>query len=226
MVTGTLRVVATGLVALVVVPVAHAGVYPSNGVSGVAVECSSSTYGCTNGGYGGAEPWGYYTAWGSYDGAGRRHNCTTYAAFRAAQNGARKPSWYDDAIGWDDKARAAGSPAVDGVAAVGAIAQWNSGSAGHVAYVEAADGVGITITDDNYGANVTRRVRVNRGSPGWPDSFLHFADVAPPVVTFPAAGSPEGKLDTAIRRSPGRSASRAGRAIRTRPRCRRASTST
>ncbi len=174
---------------------AHAGVYPGNGVAGVSVECSSGGYACTNGGYGGAEPWGYYTSFGSVDGAGRRHNCTSYAAFRAAQNGARKPSWYDNANGWDDKARAAGYPAVDGNAAVGAIAQWNSGDAGHVAYVEAVDAGGITITDDNYGTNVTRRVRIARGSPGWPDNFLHFADV--PV------GDPKANYDSGSSPTPG-----------------------
>src|SRR5687767_6239899 len=97
---------------------AQAGVYPGPGVAGVSILCGpTSDYGCTTGGYNGSEPWGDYTVHGSIDAAGRRHNCTTYAAFRVASTGLPRPDWSADANGWDDYARSRGvqvnsSPAV------------------------------------------------------------------------------------------------------------------
>jgi surface antigen len=161
---------------------ADAGTMPGGGSPGVTALCVSSDYSCAGGGYSGSEPWGYYTAYGNRDAAGRLHNCTSYAAFRLAQNGAAKPNWWGNADQWDERAAAAGAR-VDGIPAVGAIAQWNgpAGSAGHVAYVEGVDADGIVTTDDNYSSMVTTRYRIARTSPSWPDNFVHIAD----VVAYP-----------------------------------------
>jgi len=168
----------TSVLAAATIAPAQAGTMPGAGSPGVTGLCVSGDYSCAGGGYTGSEPWGYYTAYGSRDAAGRLHNCTTYAAFRLAQNGVPKPTWYGNADEWDDKARAAGVR-VDGIAAAGAIAQWNgpAGSAGHVAYVESVDAEGIVTTDDNYSSQVTTRYRILRTSPSWPDSFIHLKDV-------------------------------------------------
>ena len=173
---GLAAALAATLITLIEASVASANPYPSRGISGVSVECERADYGCTNGGYSGSEPWGYYTNYGTRDSAGRLHNCTSYAAFRAAQQGSAKPSWSGNAADWDDKARLAGTP-VDRTPAVGAIAQWNSSRDGHVAVVESIDSNGILITDDSAYANVTRRVRITYGSPAWPDAFIHLADL-------------------------------------------------
>lgn len=100
---------------------------------------------------GGANSW--WTKYGgtnaSYNPAGP-HNCTLYAAFRLAENGlTTPPGWAGDADEWAELAYRAGDK-VDQVPAVGAIAQWNGGQYGHVAYVEAVTPAGIIITDDNY----------------------------------------------------------------------------
>src|SRR5262245_10922447 len=64
---------------------------PAEAMAGATYLCGpTSDYSCTGGGYAGWDPWGY-SASSSIDGAGRRHNCTSYAAMRAAQNGARNP---------------------------------------------------------------------------------------------------------------------------------------
>jgi len=61
--------------------------------------------------------------------------------------------------------------------------------------VESVDGAGITITDDNYGSNVARRVRISRGSPAWPDNFLHFADAGPaPIGEGSFVRGPDGRI--------------------------------
>jgi surface antigen len=148
--------------------------YPSLS-TGADVQCSRSDYACTTGGYAGRDPWGYYEH-GSKDAAGRWHNCTAYAAYRVARNGAAEPSWRGNARDWDDLARAAGMR-VDSTPAPGAVAVWNYGEFGHVAYVESVDFGGLLITDDNFTTKITRRVWIPAGSVGWPDSFIHFADL-------------------------------------------------
>ena len=171
--------------------------HPSRGVAGVSYLCGpSSAYACTNGGYAGSDSWGY-AAYDSVNAAGQRHNCTTYVAFRLAQNGVARPSWSANANGWATDAFRAGTP-VDQTPAGGSIAEWNGGSAGHVAYVEASDATGITITDDNYyygsqapNGGYTDRIHIAVGSPSWPDNFIHFKDA---VVGLGGSPGPNGQL--------------------------------
>jgi surface antigen len=151
---------------------------PAGAVQGAIYLCGPrADYGCTGGGYQGRDPWGYWQ-YGSLNQYGR-HNCTSYAAFRAAQNGARNPGNLGDAKDWDDNARRYGIP-VDGTPAVGAIAQWNAGvggTSGHVAYVEELGSDYVITSDDNFGYNTTSRQRITRTSGGWPSSFIHLKDL-------------------------------------------------
>jgi surface antigen len=166
---------------------------PAGAVQGAIYLCGPrADYGCTGGGYQGRDPWGYWQ-YGSLNQYGR-HNCTSYAAFRADQNGARNPGNLGDAKDWDDNARGYGIP-VDGTPAVGAIAQWNAGvggTSGHVAYVEEVGSDYIITSDDNFGYNTTSRQKITRTSGGWPSSFIHLKDLP--------NGSPFGSFDGATGR--------------------------
>src|SRR5690242_7896361 len=71
---------------------------------------------------------------------------------------------------------------VDQIPAVGAIAQWNY-RIGHVAYVEAVDSSGITLTMDDWSDpsitpkwpnGYTAKIHIDTRSPAWPDNFIHF----------------------------------------------------
>jgi len=164
--------------------------HPSLGVPGVSTPylCGPDVgYSCTSG-YTGTNATGwarnyYGCPYASGCPAGTPHNCTLYAAFRLMQNGVTL-SWYDNANRWAIQANSHGTP-VDQSPAVGSIAQWNSGS-GHVAYVEASDASGITITMDDYYTSkpwpngYTARVHIAIGSQAWPDNFIHFKDQSSP----------------------------------------------
>lgn len=133
--------------------------------------CVSPNYGfsCVSfTGYSGQSTWGYPVD-------GRGHNCTNYAAYRLAQNGAGNPGNLGNAYEWDNNARAKGF-VVDGNPVVGSIAQWESN---HVAYVEAVTSTYVEITDDSYGGTTTR-TRYLRGQSDWPSSFIHIKDAAMP----------------------------------------------
>lgn len=154
---------------------------PGAGVAGVTRLCGPDpSYGCTTGGYAGQS-----TGWsGARYGAGYAssnsygyHNCTLYAAYRLATNGLADPGWAANATDWDTSAAAHGV-LVDQNPALGSIAQWNGGSAGHVAYVEVVTSTYIEVTDDNFELNYTDRWRITTNSPAWPDNFIHFRDLA------------------------------------------------
>ena len=130
--------------------------HPNRDVSGVSTPypCGPDVgYSCTPG-YTGTNAtgwaWSYYGCPNYASGctAGTPHNCTLYVSYRLMLNGVKDPGWYDNANNWANQANSHHVP-VDQIPAVGAIAQWNSGI-GHVAYVEASDASGITITMDDY----------------------------------------------------------------------------
>jgi surface antigen len=133
--------------------------------------CKSNGYECTSGGYTGVDPWGFHNS-SSIDGAGRKHNCTAYVAFRAAQNGQANPGYLGNANTWSANARAKGIR-VDANATVGSIANRTVGEFGHVAYVEAVTSDGVWISEDNYGFNYTAR-RFVPFSSGYFQSYIHF----------------------------------------------------
>ena len=74
-------------------------------------------------------------------------NCTSYLAWRLAQNGYSMPA-IGNANNWDNYF--AGKVPVNGTPAVGAIAQTDAGSFGHVAYVESYTDSTVTISEYNH----------------------------------------------------------------------------
>ena len=116
-----------------------------------------------------ADPWGALT-----------RECTSFVAFRLAQNGNTVRMNWGNAGQWDDTARARGYR-VDATPAVGAVAQWDpyeggAGRYGHVAYVSEVRGDGSVVVEEynftsayNYGTRATRAPR-----------YLHVRDVANP----------------------------------------------
>lgn len=164
--------------------------HPIPGAVGVSYICEpDALYSCTSAsGYKGTNATGwaekYYGCPDQASGcaAGTPHNCTLYAAYRLMQANVSDPGWHDNANGWANQASRHGV-LVDQVAADGAIAQWNGGTSGHVAYVEASDASGITITMDDYYTSApdpngyTAEVHIATNSPAWPDNFIHFRDI-------------------------------------------------
>lgn len=136
--------------------------------------------------------------------------CTSWVAFRLSQRSDISFSnWYagrhwGDARDWARVAKSIGRKP-DEVPAVGAVAWFKRG---HVAYVEQVNGDGsIVISEMNFdGANGFRFVTVTPES-GWPDKFLHLADVlaydttAPTVPGTPDVVSHRGRVGLAWRRS-------------------------
>jgi surface antigen len=156
--------------ALAAVPMA-----PATAAEGQEVLCNQAGYGCTEGtGYAGQGIWG-----GNYGKTG--HNCTSYVSYMLARNGASQP-WrpMGNANQWNE--RAAGKAVVDDNPVVGSVAHWEGGTrlapgaSGHVAYVEIVTSSYIEITDDTHSGG-TRRIRIHRGSPYWPSSFVHIHDI-------------------------------------------------
>ena len=132
---------------------------------------------CRSKGYSSA---GYNNAWGSmywrmY--AGR--NCTNYAAYRMIQTGlpnARPWSGEGNATNWG----VALSRLTNRTPTVGSIAWWHSSHPGtsrfgHVAYVERVSSNSITISESNYGSDLSWR-RITKGSSNYPTGFIHFND--------------------------------------------------
>jgi surface antigen len=147
-----------------------------------------SDYKCLSGtGYSGQ------TVWGSW---GPGHNCVSYAAYRLQQNGASQPwpSPIGNAVDWKANALSAGY-AVDGNAAVGAIAWWGSevaSGSGHIAYVESVSGGAIVVSEDSYITDTSGyddQRKIKSGTSDWPDGFIHVRDVGsstPPPPPKPA----------------------------------------
>lgn len=85
-------------------------------------------------------------SWGMYN-----RECVSYTAYKVEASGRYMPYWggYGNANQWDDNARAMGIP-VDGNPRQGDVAVSNSGTWGHVMYVEAVSGDGsIYVSDYN-----------------------------------------------------------------------------
>lgn len=109
-----------------------------------------------------ADPWGMY-----------KRQCVSYTAWKVANSGRDMPYWggRGNAKNWDDNARAAGIP-VDTSPRVGDVAVSNTGTYGHVMYVEAVFGDG-TIYVSQYNASWTgtySEARIPIGSL----VFIHF----------------------------------------------------
>lgn len=120
--------------------------------------------------------------------------CTSWVAHRLSQrNGISFSNWYNgrhwgDAVDWAKVAKSLGNKP-DKTPSVGAVAWFKRG---HVAYVEAINYDGsIVISEMNFdGHNGFRFSTVTPGY-GWPDKFIHLADVIPYDATSPTTpGTP------------------------------------
>ncbi|KAI9902313.1 hypothetical protein N3K66_001665 [Trichothecium roseum] len=93
---------------------------------------------------GGVDPWNYYKC-----------QCTSFVAWRINDihgikfHNQYKGAHWGNANSWDDAAKATGVT-VNGTPKVGAIAQSNAGSYGHVAWVSAVSGGSVTVEEYNY----------------------------------------------------------------------------
>ncbi|NGN94187.1 CHAP domain-containing protein [Nocardioides sp. KC13] len=123
---------------------------------------------------------GYESAWGSmywrmY--AGR--NCTNYVAYKLIQTGlpnARPWSGEGNATNWG----VALSRLTNRTPTVGSVAWWHSSHPsasrfGHVAIVERVGDNSITISESNYGSDLSWR-RIGKDSVNYPTGFIHFND--------------------------------------------------
>ncbi|REE97410.1 CHAP domain-containing protein [Thermomonospora umbrina] len=114
-----------------------------------------------------ADPWNFY-----------KRECVSWAAWRVRQrlgvdfhNHFRGVHW-GNADNWDDAARAVGIR-VDDTAKVGSVAQWNSGTFGHVAYVARVNSDGTVLLEEYnkggahlYGTRTVTKADV--------ENYLHF----------------------------------------------------
>jgi len=116
--------------------------------SGSRVKCFSYGYACTPG-YHATNTKGTW-AWSHYGGrwavtANGYHNCTLYAAWRLERSGlSSDPGNWGNADEWIHHVSHNHTPAI------GSIAWWGGGFAGHVAYVEAVRGREVFIRSDNF----------------------------------------------------------------------------
>lgn len=147
-------------------------------VANVAPASAASRYLCT--GYTACADAGFsnhgYSAnngksyWRMYGG----HNCTNYAAYlmvKAGRSSERPWTGNGNANGWGVGMK----NITDNTPAVGSVAWWDTGSAGHVAYVEAViSSTEIIVSEDNWGGDFDWRV-ITKDS-GWPKGFIHFKD--------------------------------------------------
>ena len=106
--------------------------------------------------------------WGMY-----LRQCVSYTAWKVAASGRNMPNWggRGNAKQWDDNARAAGIP-VDRNPRVGDIGVRNTGTYGHVVYVDAVNGDG-SINISQYNAAWTGAYSEARIFPG-DLVFIHF----------------------------------------------------
>jgi surface antigen len=122
-----------------------------------------------NGSYG--DPWGFAL-----------RNCTSFVAWRLrATNGLADFAnhfggvHWGNAADWDNAAAELGY-LVDGVPAVGAVAQTDAGKHGHVAWVSTVEDGSVTVEEYNYGVAGGYDVRT---VPTASFRYLHLADTAP-----------------------------------------------
>lgn len=155
-----------------------------------------------------AERWKPHAGYPSHGGTLDGMNCTNYVAWRLLQNGVAEGSirGLGNAATWAARAATKGFT-VNGTAAVGAIAQWNSN---HVAYVEQINANGtMVISESNVwvGTQSSRTwLRHRTVSIASPDAFIHFravTAVAPLRVFSPGDFDRDGTNDLLVVRSDG-----------------------
>ncbi len=108
------------------------------------------------------DPWGMY-----------QRQCVSYTAWAVSASGRHMPYWggFGNAKQWDDNARADGIP-VDGNPRAGDVAVRNTGTYGHVMYVDSVNSDG-SINISQYNSNWNGRYSTARIFPG-DLVFIHF----------------------------------------------------
>ncbi|MEH3032706.1 MAG: CHAP domain-containing protein [Aeromicrobium erythreum] len=136
--------------------------------------------------------------WRMYSGT----NCTNYVAYRLiTTNGmstTRPRSGVGNARDWGPTMK----DVTDKTPTAGSVAWWGRPSGGnHVAYVERViSSTEILVSESNYGRAFDWR-RISKGS-GWPDGFIHFADVTLSNTAKPTVGGTV-KVGVAATATPG-----------------------
>ncbi|MGD0852727.1 MAG: CHAP domain-containing protein [Acidimicrobiales bacterium] len=154
------------------------------GTASASYLCKSSGYACTIDGYSATTMTNNWAA--KYYGSDTKggigsppHNCTLFAAWMLARNGLPDPgrSWgYGDQWGVTLAADTNHTPAV------GAIAWYDGGTMGHVAYVERVNWLNHTVflVSDNYAAN-SQGYTSNEWAPFTePTGYIHLRDLTTP----------------------------------------------
>jgi hypothetical protein len=120
----------------------------------------------------------------SYWGMGAGHNCTNYVAWKLISNGVARPSTNPgNAADWATNAAADGY-LVDGIPAVGAVAQWDAFAAGsplegHVAYIERVNDDGtILVSEDAWHADGSGPLRLRTVPAASVSHVIHYADTS------------------------------------------------
>ena len=168
------------------------------GTTVAATPAQAETTTCTNTGCPDYGPWNADRkySWWANDIQGSNYpdmNCTNYAAWKLIRNGAPGPLYLGNAHSWDERAASRGF-AVNGTPAVGAIAQWNSGEYGHVAYVEGVIGNTVWISESNWGGAWLRWRSMHVSEV---ENFIHIKDVAaatpppPSMLSARVIGTPD-----------------------------------
>ena len=83
--------------------------------------------------------------------------------------------WWGNANNWDDTARALGYP-VNSTPAIGAVAYWDNGYYGHVAWVSAVNGNNVTVEEYNYDYDGGYHERTIPSSE--PYGYIHIRDLS------------------------------------------------
>lgn len=115
-----------------------------------------------------ADPWNFY-----------KRECVSFAAWRIRQRNkvaftnSYKGQHWGNANHWDNAARAAGIK-VNNTAKAGAVAQWNSGTYGHVAWVARVSSGKVTIEEYNKGG--THRYGTRVLSKSSVENYIHIGD--------------------------------------------------
>ncbi|WP_262496107.1 CHAP domain-containing protein [Nonomuraea sp. SYSU D8015] len=134
-----------------------------------------------------ADPWNFY-----------KRECVSFVAWRLRKlHGIRFHNHYKgvhwgNANRWDEAARKAGIK-VDRTPAVGAVAQWNPGPYGHVAYVARVSGDWVTLEEYNMGGRRTYSTRTVRA--GAVENYIHIAaDPTARIAPRPQSSQPAGRV--------------------------------
>lgn len=111
-----------------------------------------------------ADQWGY-----------EYRNCTSYVAWHLAAAGVNTGLFRDlgNAAQWLTAVSGKAGVVINHIPSPGAVAVWESGPYGHVAWVDSVSGGGVTVSDYNY-AGTGAYARRKLGRADAPAAYIHF----------------------------------------------------